>query len=374
MRFIILFLCLFAILISNGYAACVNTVPENQGAKQENAHGEQKESFEFKFSDSELSELSKWKDKSFEDMWHDAFGCDRAALYMTGMCFLNGSSGLTIDVQKADLCFSRSASFGFAPALKQIINRNIEEENVFLLLVYSNLMTSLGHSEYVVAYHELRTKAMATFGNEISREIERIASCKKELIYKTIDKLAKSKDKNKFFVEMVYNGTLIDHQDKEFNQDYWIRFTKFQSEAENEACRFDCILTNDFQEFKKLYENSKKHLIKAIDKLESDETICELKYEAIKDIKKAIGKTEEFITLMRNFKNTSNDNLRKISKEFSLLAQNAKGVLEQHYNFFLAPHEFLESEDSMNKLTVYTAGVDEHRENIEELLNKLNNK
>jgi hypothetical protein len=284
---------------------------------------------------------------------------------------LTGSADLTIDVQKADLCFSRSASFGFAPSLKQIIHKNMEEENIFLVMVYSNLITSLGHSEYIVPYHELRTKARASFGNGIAKEIERVASSKKELISRTIEKLGISKDRKKFFIEMSYDGTLIDHQDDEFDQNYWLRFTKFQIEAENEARRFNEILNKDYKEFQKLYEKSKVNLSIAIDKLQNYENIDELKNTFIKDAKKAIGKTEEFITLVKGFQNASNENLRKLAKEFFLLSQNAIGVLEQHSSFFLSPHEFLGSDVSMNKIAKYAAGVNEHLENIEEFLEKL---
>lgn len=89
----------------------------------------QKEFIEFKFKDIELQEISKWKERSVEEMWKDAFECDRAALYMLGMGFITGSMGLTIDVEKADFYFSRSASFGFAPSIKQLIHKNIEDEN-----------------------------------------------------------------------------------------------------------------------------------------------------------------------------------------------------------------------------------------------------
>lgn len=367
MRSVIFVLFILSLSTANLHAAS-NSNNIKRNAIESNA---QNELFEFKFTEEELIELSKWKDKSFDDMWNDAFNCDRAALYMIGMCFLTGSADLTIDVEKADLIFSRSASFGFAPAIKQIIHKNIEEENIFLVLVYSNLMTSLGHSEYVVPYHEQRTKAMTAFGNEISKEIERIASSKKELISQTIEKLNKSSNRENFFIEMSFDGSLIDHQDQEFNQNYWIRFTKFQKEAEDEAHRFQSILNKDFQDFRKLYEKSKGNLSMVLDELRNDKSVNEPLTKCLKDSRKAIKKTEEFITLMQTFQTTSNENLRRLAKEFLLLGQNAKGVLEQHYKFFLSPYEFLDSDVSMNKFAEYTAGVDEHSENIEDLLKKL---
>lgn len=362
-------LCVFLFTICSGHAASSTKEIEYRTATST----DQKELVEFKFTNEELEELSQWKNKSSDDLWDDAFNCDRAALYMIGMCFLTGSADLTIDVQKADLCFSKSASFGFAPALKQLIHKNIEEENIFLVLVYSNLMSSLGHSEYVVPYHELRTKAMATFGNGISNEIEKVASSKKELIFRTIEKLKKSENRKKFFAEMSYDGSLVNSQDRTLNQDYWIQFTKFQSEAKSEGHRFEHILRNDFQEFNQLYDLSKDYLSKALNKIENNESINEFQLDALKDTKRAMGKADTFISSMESFQNTSNENLRVISKEFILLGRDAKGVLEQHYSFFLDPHAFLESKISMDRFIVCTAGVDEHRENIEELFEKFMN-
>lgn len=359
---------IFLLSLNNNYA----TASHSKEIESELfAIDDKSEPFEIKFSNEELEALSKWKNKSFDDMWNDALNCDSAALYMIGMSLLTGSGGFTIDVEKADFCFARSASIGFAPALKQLINKNFEEENIFLVLVYSNLMSSLGHSEYVMPYHELRTKVMAAFGNEISNEIEKIASSKKELISKTVEKLKKSENRKKFFLEMAYDGSLINHRDREFNHDYWIKFTKFQSEAEDEANRFQAILNNDFQEFKRLYEKSKANLAIVIDKLKNDASINKLEINFIKDAKKAIGKTNEVIALIEGFQNVSNQNLRKLAKEFLLLSKNAKGVLEQHCKFFLSPKEFLKSDESMNKFAEYTAGVIEHSENIEEFLKQL---
>lgn len=361
-------IAIFLLSLNNSYAT---TSRSKEIDSESFALDDKSDPIELKFSNEELEALTKWKDKSFDDMWNDALNCDSAALYMIGMSFLTGSGGFTIDVEKADFCFARSASFGFAPAIKQLIHKNIEEENIFLVLVYSNLMSSMGHSEYVMPYHELRTKAMATFGNGISNEIEKIASSKKELISKTVEKLKKSENREKFFVEMTYDGSLINHQDREFNHDYWIQFSKFQSEAEDEAKRFQAILNNDFQEFRRLYEKSKANLSIVIDKLRNDESIDKLEINFLKDAKKAIGKTEEVIALIEGFQNVSNQNLRKLAKEFLLLIKNAKGVLEQHCKLFLSPNEFLESAESMNKFAEYTAGVNEHSENIEEFLKQL---
>lgn len=367
MKSIIFILNIFSLIIANLHATSYSTDLKKSAIES----NEQNDLFEFKFTDEELIELSKWKDKSFDEMWEDANNCDRAALYMIGMSFLTGRADLTIDVQKADLCFIRSASFGFAPSLKQLIHKNIEEENLFLVLVYTNLMCSLGHSEYVMPYHELRTKAIATFGNGISNEIEKIASSKKELISKTVDKLIKSENRKNFFVEMSFDGSLLNHQDRELNYDYWIQFTKFQIKAEDEAKKFQIILKNDFQDFNRLYEKSRANMSFALNKLENNDSIDKFEINFVIDAKKAIAKAEDVIALFEDFQNTSNQNLRKLNKEFLLLCLNAKGVLDQHCKFFLSPNEFLESNESMNDFVEYTAGVNGHSENIKEFLNQL---
>lgn len=99
---------------------------------------------------------------------------------------------------------------------------------------------------------------------------------------------------------------MIDHEDQEFNQDYWIKFTKFQSDAKDEAQKFQLILNNDFQEFNTLYEKSRKNLSQTIDKLKNNDSVNESLVNYLKDAKKALGKTEEFIVLMEGFQNASN--------------------------------------------------------------------
>jgi hypothetical protein len=81
---VILALCILILTASNGFAISSTKEIEQQPI----ITNKQKELFEFKFTNEELEELSKWKNKSFEDVSNDAFNCDRAALYMIGMCFL----------------------------------------------------------------------------------------------------------------------------------------------------------------------------------------------------------------------------------------------------------------------------------------------
>lgn len=366
MKFIILSLCLLSIPLT-GYSTCATD--SNKFQKQETSAKKNQE-VEFKFTAEELSEVSKWKSKSEEDMWEDAFKCDRAALYMGGMCLLTGKTGFTIDVSSADLLFSISASFGFAPSLKQLIHKNIEEENLFLILVYTNLMTSLGHDEYIETYYNLRENVMRGFGNDVLKEVEKIAAQKKERINSNIKNLSGTSDKKSLFIEMSCNGCLIDGDDFILDQSYWLPFTKFQKQAQNEARNFENTLKKDYPEFSNLYNQSRANFSKALNTRRNGTTFDQVDY--IKVAKKALGKAEELIALMEKYNSAENDNLRKISKEFLLLAKNAKGVLQSHCDFFLDPAHFLQTESSINKFAEYTAGVQEHLENIEEMFNKLN--
>lgn len=365
MKSIILNLCLLLVPLAS-YS--IYATGSNEFQKKETS-AEKSQEVEFKFTNEELSEVSKWKSKSEEDMWNDAFKCDRAALYMGGMCLLTGKTGFTIDVSSADLLFSVSASFGFAPSLKQLIHKNIEDENIFLILVYTNLMTSLGHGEYIETYHNLRENVMRGFGNDVLKEVEKIAAQKKERIDSNIKNLASTNDKESLFIEMSCNGCLIDGDDFKFDQSYWLPFTKFQKQAEDEARGFENALKKDYTEFSTLYNQSRANFSKALNKKQNNTTFDQVDY--IKDAKKALTKAEELISLMEKYKDAENSNLRKISKEFSLLAKNAKGVLQSHCDFFLDPALFLQSDSCVNKFAEYTAGVQAHLENIEEMFEKL---
>ena len=80
-------------------------------------------------------------------------------------------------------------------------------------------------------------------------------------------------------------------------------------------------------------------------------------------------KTEELIILMHEFQNapSATPDIKKIAREFFLLFQNAKGVLEQHRTFFMSPDHFLDSDVGLEKLANYTAGVNLHLENLEKI-------
>jgi TPR repeat protein len=317
-------------------------------------------------------EMDKWKNKSFNDMLKDATEGDRAALYMIGMCFLVGHFDLDIDVEKATFWFIRSASLGFGPAIKQIIHTTLENENVHLAMVYINLLASIGHREYVVSYHEHRSKAADRFGIGLVKEIERIASCKHQLIRDNIERFRKSENKKKLFSEMIINEMLINTQDRELNTDYWIRFSKFQLETESEAIRFQKAQQEYYKDFHTLYEKSKRNVADALDRLMANKELGELKTLAIKDAIKAIDCTERYMIVMETFQNTPNANLKNIAHEFFMLCKNAKGALEQHRRFFSSPDDFLAFDENIETLSEYNIRIEMHVENIEKFIEKLN--
>lgn len=333
----------------------------------------QSDEIEFKYSNKELAEMDKWKNKFADDLWNDAMQCDRGALHLLGMAHLIGSMGLSIDVETANFCFERSASFGFAPAIKQVVHSCFEKEDPLLASVYCNLLVSFGHKEYCVVYHDMRERTLTLMGDGVCREIERMASEKYDLILNNIENLKKEKNKKGFFERMDVDGTDITSQDVLFNANYWLRFSKFQVEAEKLAARFDKVLQTEGQEFRNLYKASKVNVSQVIHLLKSNGDPYEKRVSYLKDANKAIQKTEELMILMNEFQNSSsaNSNLKKLASEFFLLYQNAKGVLEQHRSLFMSPDHFLATDIGLEKLAEFTAGVDLHNENIEKIFHEL---
>lgn len=77
---------------------------------------------------------------------------------------------------------------------------------------------------------------------------------------------------------------------------------------------------------------------------------------------------------MESLKNTSNDNLRKVVREFLHLSLNMKIVLDLYYKFFLSPNDFIAFDENVNQLSDACARIDIHNENIEALIKQLKNK
>jgi len=326
---------------------------------------------ELVFTPDELTEMGKWKDKTFNDMAIDAMNGDRAALYMIGMSILTGATGLTIDVQGADLFLEKSASLGFPPAIKQMIHKYIEEENPFLMMVYSNLLISFGHQEFVVNYHEMRSKLNETIGVGVSREIEKIAALKKKLVLKNLEDFEKAPEKMKFVMAMSYNEALITRNDSNYTSNYWIQFSKFQSKAETEGEQFESAIRDGCIDFEEKYEVSRRNIGKLLNAIESDEKISEFQIEFLIDTKSAIRSVEKFKNSLESFTDSPNSNIKMIANEFCLLCKYTDAVLQNHYKFILTPNDFLESESDMNSLTCNTTQFKSQYLYIQKIFNEL---
>lgn len=326
----------------------------------------QKGVIEFQFKDEELLEMNKWQDKSASDIYRDAFECDRAALYMLGMSFVRGPH--IIDAEKADFFFVRSASLGFAPSIKQIINKNFEDDNCILGIVYCNLLISLGHQEYVTIYHKLKVDLLHDFGPRIITEIERIALEKYTLINCNIEKFKKAEDKRKFFLSMSTNGFLIDSQDENLDAKYWVHFSKQQAEAKEITSKFQSAVNNDLKSLRTLCKQSSQYLELAIDCYKKGKEFSS-KLDALKNVAKAMSYADKLKDSMESLKDVPHEDLRKAVHEILSLSENSKVVLEQHYKFFSSPEDVLDSDikifiDASQKAEI-------HNENVEEMIKKL---
>ena len=174
----------------------------NKQAPSEHITAEQNE---FIFSAQELSEISKWKHKSMDDMALDAMTGDSAALYMLGLCMLTGNGGWTIDTENANMLLTRSASLGFAPAVNQMRFIYDEAQNHALGMVYLNLTISLGHQELRAAYTHLHKQLVDDGGLKIAQEIEKIAAHKASCIAKNKEKMQNSSNPGATIIIEVQN-------------------------------------------------------------------------------------------------------------------------------------------------------------------------
>lgn len=124
-----LFLLLFFIPLLIGCGENVAVVKDD--ASKEEAP------IELQMTKQEEAEFAKWKNRSMDDATFDALKCDRGALYLQGLCILTGH-GWAIDTELADTFFSKSASFGFAPALDQIRLTACDNNMLFIAMIYLN--------------------------------------------------------------------------------------------------------------------------------------------------------------------------------------------------------------------------------------------
>lgn len=182
---------------------------------------------EFQETKKEKKLLSQWKNKTTEAMLADADQGDAAALHLMGMCYRYGLNGFPINLEAANKYFAASASLGFAPALEQIRLTYLEDQNenlnkqIFLQLVYLNLISSFGHSEFTLKYHEFRKLLTERMGPGITNEIERIATQKAIRIYETQNSLEASEDKAAFIITLLETQGIVEEDSKFEGNDYW---------------------------------------------------------------------------------------------------------------------------------------------------------
>jgi TPR repeat protein len=189
----------------------------------------QKKPVEFELSKKEDAEMRKWKKRTFDDMVTDALQGDSAGLHMVGECYLYGLLGLPINMERADEFFAVAASIGFPPAINQIramyLDRSGPEsvENLFLSMVYVNLVASSGHHEYTISYHDVRTRLTEKLGTAIFKEIEQLA-LKKTLEIEdnklALKKITNPGERENFIGTLFASGGII-KEDIRYGEDYW---------------------------------------------------------------------------------------------------------------------------------------------------------
>lgn len=174
--------------------------------------------------------ITKWKISENKTDFMDIINAglingDRGALYFLGLCYMIGADGITIDVEQANDLFDKSASLGFAPALDKIRSMYLyDKQDLFLMMVYLNLTISAGHYEFVKIYHKMRSEIVVTFGENIAREIERIAAHKQKLIERNKAELAKSPNLTELIIHDQFKE--ITQEDLLFDTDYWTQIKK----------------------------------------------------------------------------------------------------------------------------------------------------
>lgn len=211
------------------HLSCMDNNGKNDSSSNAVAHSKPDAPIDLVWTPKETAEFSKWKhdDKSFEEMMDDAYTGDRAALYMLGMTCLMGHQelGITIDTETANLYFAKSASLGFAPALDKMRAMYMDEGNPWLMMVYVNLTASLGHPEFTIAYHNLRSRVVEKFGSLLASKIEDVAAQKLATIIRNQKDLEEAADKVKFLFSM----REVTDQDVLLDNQYWCQYAKLET-------------------------------------------------------------------------------------------------------------------------------------------------
>ena len=143
------------------------------------------DSTELIYTQEEESSIKRWLNTSGDAFTLGVSKKDPVALYVQGMQSVTGSDGWPIDIELANEWLSMSASFGFAPALDQLMRmHDYDKKDPVLGLVYQNLTVSNGHLELVMFYDKSRAIFIEKLGLSAMNEIEKLAVHKMSLIYK----------------------------------------------------------------------------------------------------------------------------------------------------------------------------------------------
>lgn len=233
---------------------------------------------EFIYSEQEQKATARWKNQTMDDLVRDAHNGDRAALYNLGEYSLLGLGDMMMNAQFANYYFAKSASLGFAPALNNIIQMYIHEQaNVYLGLIYINLIISFGHTEFIQIYHNFRKAILANSvekGQNILNEIERIAMHKKIIILKN-QRLIQAE-------QTLLNN--ITEEDYQYDDDYWLDVYNGDNELLDFSKIKECdrvyldrlhtiyyqtIVSNvDCNDEQNLLDNAASEVLKVIDEME----------------------------------------------------------------------------------------------------------
>ncbi len=199
----------------------------NPSKVSKSPNNQNRETTELQYTKEEEKAMNKWKNKTPDELFTDALDGDAAALYMMGLCYLCGQMDLPINIENANEFFSAAASLGFPPAIEQLYKQHLEENNIFLFIVYLNLTASSGHSEFIMTYHKIRDTLLEKFtqnGHALAKRTELIAAGKKIKISETIKnlkKIKKSEDRQKFVLDLILSNKGITQEDKNLGMDYW---------------------------------------------------------------------------------------------------------------------------------------------------------
>lgn len=193
---------------------------------------------EFQFTNEEERMLGQWKTKSYDDLTQDALKGNAAALHLIGGNLLYGLGGMTINVSDADIFFSHAACLGFAPSLDKVRAMYMEEKSdLFLSLVYTNLVIAFGHPEYTIPYLTFRMELVNKLGAGIADEIERLAMKKKEQILENKKTLEQAEDKIRATTEIMIKKNIVS-EDRHYGTDYWMKFAQLPTQVVNSEDEF----------------------------------------------------------------------------------------------------------------------------------------